>query len=87
VWPITGTVTVVKNNKPWPNLGGGLSTGNYIWGYDTANIAPHVTNQNPAGYRVTRAATGTVSTWKADFDLQLSNSDGCTFLYHYKWNP
>jgi hypothetical protein len=87
VWPITGTVTVVKNNKPWPNMGGEISTGNYFWPGDPASIGPRVTNKNPSGYRATETATGTVPSTKADFDMNISNAEGCMFWYHYKWNP
>ena len=87
VWPIAGTVTVVKNHNIWPAKREGLSTGSYFWPGDPASIGPSVTSDNPAGSRVTRQAVGTVSTAKADFDMNMSNGEGCMFWYHYKWNP
>jgi hypothetical protein len=87
VWPITGTVTVVKNHNIWPAKGEELSTGSYFWPGDPASIGPRVTSDNPAGSRVTQKAVGTVSTAKSDFDMNMSNTEGCMFWYHYKWNP
>jgi hypothetical protein len=87
VWPVTGTVTVVNNHNIWPAKREEISTGNYFWPTSPGSGGPAVTSDNPAGYRATMRAVGKVSPAKADFDMNMSNDEGCMFWYHYKWNP
>ena len=89
VWPISGTATVVKNDGIC-TAGGEIATGAYFWPNDPASVGPTVSDANPAGFAKSEQAVGTCQTGAVDFDTNIGLGGswvGCSFWYHYKWNP